>query len=493
MIHLGTSFGRFLFVFLFVFFKKRIANFGKLCYNINVCKQNSRSAVEGRKIMRNEENSTERLLAFIQKSPTAFHAVQEIALRLEEQGFVRLEEGKTWTLFPGHSYYLTRNLSTLVAFRMPMRQPKQILLTATHTDSPLLKLKPNAESATPDHLVKLNTEVYGSTIFSSWFDRPLSIAGRVIVQENDRFTAKLVNFDRDLALIPSVAIHMNRNINSGYEYNAAIDLAPLFSQSGETGTLNRMICEELSCNETQIAGADLYLYNRTAGRVFGANNEFFAAPGIDDLMCAHGALCGFLQAEQSEDSLNVCFFADNEEVGSETKQGAASILLSDVFNRICESVGADLRQLLATSFMVSADNAHAQHPNHRELSDSDHAPHMNQGVVIKTNAAQKYATDGMSAALFAEICRRADVPVQYYANRSDMAGGSTLGSLSNARVPLCTVDIGMAQLAMHSSYETAGCADNDYLIRAIKQFYEIGLVSDRDGEFRLIFEKRGED
>ena len=437
--------------------------------------------------MHYEGNATEQLLAFIQKSPTAFHAVRELGGLLEENGFQRLEESESWELEAGKAYYLTRNLSTLIAFRMPKQQPKQILITATHTDSPMLKLKPNAETNVGEQYVKLNTEVYGGTIFSSWLDRPLSIAGRVILNENGVFSAKLIDFNRDLALIPSVAIHMNRTVNAGKEYNAAVDLSPLFAAAESKKTLKALICEELHCGEEQIAGTDLYLYNRTVGTVFGANGEFFAAPRIDNLMCAYGTVCGLLQAKDSETSLNVSFFADNEEVGSDTKQGAGSVMLADVLNRICESVNADARRLLASSFMVSADNAHAQHPNHCELSDGNHAPHMNRGVVIKTNAAQKYATDGMSAALFAEICKRADVPVQYYANRSDMPGGSTLGSLSNTRVPLCTVDVGMAQLAMHTSYETAGCADTEYLIRAIKQFYEVGIDSERDGVFRLIF------
>jgi aspartyl aminopeptidase len=241
----------------------------------------------------------------------------------------------------------------------------------------------------------------------------------------------------------------------------------------------------LNCTEEEIVGMDLYVVCRTAGTVWGADEEFFSAPRIDNLMCAFGTLKGFCNAEP-RNTVSVYYAADNEETGSATKQGAGSVFLSDVLDRICESVGADKRRLLASSMMVSADNAHAKHPNHPELSDAQNAPVMGGGVVIKTNAAQKYTTDGVSAALFAKICQEADVPVQYYANRSDMAGGSTLGSISNTRVPLITVDIGMAQLAMHSSYETASVADTNQLIRASAAFYNSSLTADGDGQYRLV-------
>ncbi len=432
------------------------------------------------------QTATESLLSFIKKSPTAFHAVKTIGEMLDEAGFVRLEEAQEWTLEAGKGYYVTRNGSSVLAFRVPTERPQQILISASHTDSPMFKLKQNYESATAGVYTRLNTEVYGGTILSSWLDRPLSVAGRVIIKKNGRFETKAVCIDRDLLLIPNVAIHMNRSVNSGYAWNPAIDMLPLFSQNGSP-TLADLLAEELSCKQEEIVGHDLYLFNRMDGTVWGSGREFFSAPRIDNLMCAYGTLKSFCEAQAKEDSINVYFSADNEETGSATKQGAGSVFLSDTLDRICEGLAVDKRALLASSFMVSADNGHARHPNHPELSDAQNAPKMNGGVVIKQNAAQKYTTDGLSSALFAEICKKAEVPVQYYANRSDQPGGSTLGSISNTKVPLCTVDIGLAQLAMHSAYETAGCEDVGHLINAMRYFYECRIRSARDGSVTLDF------
>ena len=432
-------------------------------------------------------NYTASLLSFIQESPTTFHAVKAIGNRLDSDGFVSLSEADAWNLEAGKDYYITRNQSTILAFRMPKKAPRSFMIVASHTDSPMLKLKPNAENTSASHYVRLNTEVYGGTILSTWFDRPLSLAGRVVLKdESGNFSAKTVKFDRDLVLIPNVAIHLNRTVNSGYAYNPATDLLPLIAQKSEKGnTLRELIAEELACSADDIASMDLFVVSRTDGSIWGLNDEFFSAPRIDNLMCAYGSLEGFLAVAPSEDVITVYYAADNEETGSATKQGAGSVLLSDVLERICRACNVNKQQLLATSMMVSADNAHAKHPNHPELSDALNAPVVNGGVVIKSNAAQKYTTDAVSCALFSEICRRADVPTQQYANRSDLPGGSTLGSISNTLVPLITVDIGMAQLAMHSSYETAGCADNEYLIRAMKAFYNTRICTTVDGVYRL--------
>lgn len=436
--------------------------------------------------MRNESISeTRKLLAFIENSPTAFHAADSIGGVLSEHGFHRLEETEVWDLRPGKDYFLTRNGSSLIAFRIPEEKPEQMLLAASHSDSPMFKLKSNYELVAFDQYLKLDTEVYGGTILSSWLDRPLSVAGRVILKRNGRFAAKNVCLDRDLLLIPSVAIHMNRQCNDGMKWDPAVDLVPLFGKADQKGTLARLIAEAVDAKPEEIAGSDLFVYNRIAGSIWGADSEFFSAPRIDNLMCAYGTLRGFCEAKPPKDSLNVYFCADNEETGSSTKQGAGSVFLSDVLNRICESLGTDKRRLLASSFMVSADNAHARHPNHPELSDPINSPHMGGGVVIKTNAAQRYATDGLSVAIFGEICRAAKVPVQVFANRSDLRGGSTLGSISNTLVPISTVDIGMAQLAMHSSYETAGTADPGFLLDAMRQFYAATIRSTGDCQFSL--------
>ena len=420
-------------------------------------------------------STTEELLQFIRKSPTAFHAVEQTERLLQANGFVRLEEKDEWKLVLGEKYYVTRNASSVIAFRMPQKAPRQLFISATHTDSPMFKLKTEAVSEAFGTYLRLNTEPYGGTIYSTWLDRPLSVAGRVILRQGNTLVSKNVNLDRDLLVIPSVAIHLNREVNRGYAYNPAIDLLPLYANANSAPTVKNLIAEALQCEENAIVGEDLYVYNRTEGSIWGASGEFFSAPRIDNLMCLYGTLCGFCNAVPSAHALNLLFSADNEETGSSTKQGAGSVFLSDTVDRICESLGVDRRQLLASSFMVSADNGHAKHPNHPELADAQNAPKMNGGVVIKTNAAQKYATDGVSAAIFKQICEKAGVPVQVYANRSDQAGGSTLGSISNTLVPLCTVDIGMAQLAMHSAYETAGCEDVAYLIEAMRAFYEAEL------------------
>ena len=429
-------------------------------------------------------SATKELLSFIRKSPTAFHAVDSIAAQLKENGFSPLNEGDNWNLIPGNGYYVTRNQSSVIAFRLPKAKPVSMMISASHTDSPMFKLKGNYLSPAFGQYMRLNTEVYGGTILSSWMDRPLSLAGRVILKKDGCFQSLLVNIEKDLLLIPNVAIHCNRTVNSGYTFNPAVDMLPLLTQGDDKDVLNQLLATELGCDKEDICGMDLYVYCRTDGSVWGAGEEFFSAPRIDNLMCAYCTLQGFLQAE-SKNTVTVYYSADNEETGSATKQGAGSQFLSDVLDRICSATGMDRKRALASSMMVSADNGHAKHPNHPELSDGQNAPHMNGGVVIKSNAAQKYATDGISSAIFEEICHQAEVPVQRCANRSDMPGGSTLGSISNTLVPLITVDIGMAQLAMHSSYETAGCADVSYLTRAMKSFYESSLIATGDGFYRL--------
>lgn len=429
-------------------------------------------------------NTANDLLRFIAKSPTAFQAVDEIAHVLEERGYTRLEEGEEWKLSGGQGYYVTRNASSLIAFRIPDRVPRSFMISAVHTDSPMFKLKKEHLLGAADGCVRLAVEPYGGMIYSTWLDRPLSIAGRVVLCKNGSFEAKNVMLDRDLLVMPNVAIHFNRTVNSGYAYNPATDLVPLFAEGGDA-SVTELLARELGCRKEEIVGADLFVYNRMAGTVLGAAGEFFSSPRIDNLMCAWGCLDGFVNSQGASDCINIYFAADNEETGSATKQGAGSVFLSDVIDRICEFGGTDRRRMLASSMMVSADNAHARHPNHPELSDSQNAPRMNGGVVIKCNAAQKYTTDGVSSAIFEGICRDADVPVQYFHNRSDIAGGSTLGSISNTNVPLLSVDIGMAQLAMHSAYETAGSRDVEYLSRAMRAFYNSTLYATGDRSYRL--------
>ena len=427
---------------------------------------------------------TNALLDFIERSPMSFAAVETAQSMLEAQGFVRLSFQSVWSLTPGGKYYVTRNGSSLIAFIVPENPNPGFMIAASHSDSPSFKLKNECEVAMFDRYTKLNTEGYGGMIVSSWFDRPLSLAGRAIVKNGSAFETRVVTFDRDLCLIPNVCIHFNREINNGYKYNKAVDSLPLVSNSKEPGQIKALVASELGVEPDAIVSMDLFVINRTRGSVFGADNAFFCAPRIDDLQCAYTTLAALLEANQPK-AIPVYALFDNEEVGSETKQGAASTFLFDVLTRVSAHYECTLSELLPSSLMLSCDNGHALHPNHPELSDAKNAPHLNGGVVIKHNANQRYATDALSEALFAEICLRADVPVQHFSNRSDIAGGGTLGSISNTRVSLKTVDIGLAQLAMHSAVETGGVKDTDYMIRAAKAFYESALTVSDDGAIVL--------
>lgn len=429
--------------------------------------------------------TTEELLGFLKNSPTAFQAVEEIEKKLAEAGFAKLGEHENWDIVPGGKYFVTRNSSSVIAFSVPKEYAHSFMITASHTDSPTFKLKSAFEAEACGKYVKLNVEGYGGMILSSWLDRPLSIAGRLIIKDGNKISTKNVNIDRDLVLIPNVAIHQNRQINSGFSYNIAVDMMPLYSAFDKKGTLLETAAEYAGCAKENVVGGDLYLYNRTPGTIWGAGDEFFSSARIDNLQCAYSTLMGFISAADEGKAVNVYASFDNEETGSATKQGAGSQFLSDTLAKIAEKLGFSVTEALASSFMVSADNGHAKHPNHPELSDAQNSPAMNEGVVIKENAAQKYTTDAVSSAIFAKICEDANVPVQRFANRSDMGGGSTLGSISNTNAAMITVDIGLAQLAMHSSYETAGTKDTGYMINAITQFYKSKLTTDGDGSYTI--------
>lgn len=422
-----------------------------------------------------DKKISQEMTAFLKDCPTAFHAVRRIGSELEADGYQRLQESGKWTIEPGGKYYVTRNDSSILAFHIGRELGEfSFSIAASHSDFPTFKIKEQAELEVRKQYMQLNTEGYGGMICSSWFDRPLSVAGRVVLKENGRFITKLVKVDRDLVLIPSVAIHMNRKINEGFAYNKQVDLLPLFG-AGECrrGDFHRLIAKAAGVPETAVYGSDLYLYNRQEPSVWGAREEFISAWHLDDLQCAYASLKGFLKGSH-EQSIQVYACFDNEEVGSGTRQGAGSTFLRDVLRRICSGLGKteeEYYRAVAGSFMVSADNAHGVHPNHPEKTDAENCVYMNEGIVIKSNAGQKYTSDGVSIALFREICERAGVPVQFFANRSDQAGGSTLGNIASVKVPLRTVDIGLAQLSMHSVYETAGVRDTGYLVKAMERFY----------------------
>lgn len=417
-----------------------------------------------------------RMLEFIGKSPSCFHAVENVKNRLQEKGFRELKETEDWQLLPGEGCYVVRNDSSLLAFRLPEKAAKGFHITAAHSDSPSFKLKETPELAVEEHYVRLNTEKYGGMILSTWLDRALSVAGRIAVCEKEEIVTKLVNIDRDLLVIPNVAIHMSREMNKGVEYNPQTDMLPLYadcSKGQEKHTLLQQVAEAAGVKPEEIQGQDLFLYTREKGRLLGANGEFVLSPRLDDLQCVYAAMEAFCESTPAE-YINVCAVFDNEEVGSGTRQGADSTFLEDVLFRISESLKKDRSEylrLVAGSFLISADNAHAVHPNHPEKADPVNRPYLNGGIVIKYHGAQKYTTDAVSAAKLKSLCRRAGVPFQTYVNRSDIAGGSTLGNISTAHVSVSSADIGLPQLAMHSAVETAGVKDTKYAIDMLKVFF----------------------
>ena len=433
-----------------------------------------------------EKAISNQLLEFIEKSPTCFHAVDTLKNMLNAYGFKGLQESQLWNIKAGGKYYVTRNGSSLIAFVVP-ETVTGFHIAASHSDSPTFKIKEIPELSVANKYTKLNVEGYGGMIMSTWFDRPLSVAGRVMVRTENGVETRLVNVNQDLLMIPSVAIHMNRGVNDGYKYNVQKDLLPLYGTGNAKDTFMKCIAEAVGVTEEAILGKDLYLYPRTKGCIWGAEQEFISSPRLDDLQSAFASMQGLLKAE-NHGQVSMIAVLDNEEVGSSTKQGADSDFLKETVFRICKECGLDeieRRRALASSFMVSADNAHAAHPNAMEKADETNRPFMNEGIVIKYNGNQKYTSDAVSSAIFKMICERAGVPCQTFMNRSDMAGGSTLGNISNTQLSMNTVDIGLAQLAMHSAYETAGVKDTVYMIEALKTFFESKIVCVEDGIYSL--------
>lgn len=424
---------------------------------------------------------------FVRRSPSAFHAIDAICEELKAKGYTQLQENHSWKLEQSGRYFVTRNRSSVIAFTTPKTGLDHFQIVASHSDAPTFKLKPNAEDVAAGKYVRLNTERYGGMQMATWFDRPLSIAGRVMVREDHKIVTKLVNLDKDTVMIPTMPIHFNRDANNGFSYNAQVDTLPLYGTADAKGQLIKDIAAACGVEPEQIVGSDLFLYDRTPASIWGANGEYFSCGKIDDLECAYTSFCAFIDAEITE-HVNVLAVFDNEEVGSRTKQGAASTFLEDVIFRVCAALGlsdAEARAAMLSSFMVSADNAHAVHPNHPEKYDVGNRTFMNEGVVIKHNANQSYTTDAVSDAIFSEICAATNVPVQHFANRSDVAGGGTLGNIANSHTSMNTVDIGLPQLGMHSAYETAGVKDVEYMISALHKFYETEINMNSDGEYTI--------
>lgn len=435
------------------------------------------------------QTATKELFSFIEQSPSPFHVVSNMKETLLKAGFTELKERKSWNLEYGKKYFVTRNDSSIIAFRIPKNHFSGFQIIASHSDSPTFRIKENGEMTVETLYTKLNVEKYGGMLLAPWFDRPLSIAGRVIVRNEDQLETKLICIDRDLVVIPNVAIHMNREVNTGYQYHPQVDMLPLFGEGNAKGNLFRLIADEIHVSPGDIIGYELSLYNRIKGTIWGANREFVSSTKLDDLQCAYSSLRALLHCNHPK-NVTVCCVFDNEEVGSGTKQGAASTFLKDVLKRLNQSLGRsqeEYSQALAASFMISADNGHAVHPNHPEKADPSNRPRMNGGVLIKHSANQKYTTDAVSAAIVRMICERANVPYQDYCNHSDIPGGSTLGNLSNMQVALNTADIGVAQLAMHSPYETGGVKDTYYLMKFMETFYQTGIFIEENGNYRLSF------
>lgn len=424
----------------------------------------------------------EEMLRFIDQSPSCFHTVANVAEMLKNRGFEALSEKEPWDVSRGGGFYVIRNDSSLIAFQMPgeesyRRDPAGFHIAAAHGDSPAFKVKEAPEMRGEGRYLKLNTEKYGQMILSTWMDRPLSVAGRVAVGTPEGIRSRLVNLDEDLLVIPNLAIHMNREMNQGVEYNPQTDMLPLYGDWGEnpeTGeALKNRIAREIGEAKETILGQDLFLYVREKGRILGEKGDYVLSPRLDDLQCVFSAVQGFLQAA-SDSYINVCAVFDNEEVGSGTRQGADSTFLEDVLLRVAEclekSRGEYLR-LLAGSFLLSADNAHGVHPNRPEKADPTNRPFLNGGVVLKYHGGQRYTTDAMAGAKVRALCSQAGVPCQVYENRSDIAGGSTLGHILTSHVSVESADIGLAQLAMHSAVETAGVKDTKYALDFFRAFF----------------------
>lgn len=427
------------------------------------------------------------LVEFLQESVTPFHAAATAESWLRAAGFTRLEEADYWNLEPGKGYYTTRNGSSVVAWRVPDHAIGGWRIVASHSDSPTWKIK--TDIVENDGCRRLSVEGYGGMIMSTWLDRPLTVGGRVIVKTEDGIESRLVCIDRDLLVIPSLAIHFQRDINKGHTFNPQVDMQPLWGPAGSR-TLTDLVAEELGVDTADILDSDLQLVTRQAPTQIGPDGEFFMAPRIDDLECAATTLLGFLDAAAETDSACAPVWAmlDNEEVGSSSRMGAQSSYLRDVLDRIVDAIphsGQTMHRAMANSFMLSADNAHATHPNFPQKSDPCAPVRLGGGVVLKYNASQKYTTNAVSGAIFRAICEKADVPVQVFTNRADEAGGSTLGNLQSHTLPIPMADIGLAQLAMHSAVETASVADAEAMTKAVAAFYRVHLRALGDGTYTL--------
>lgn len=433
--------------------------------------------------MTEEIKFAQELIDFIYESPTAFHAVESIKKLLINNGFNELREENRWKLQKGSKYFVTKNNSAIFAFVVGNGNiaEKGFKLIGAHTDSPSFRIKPNPEMTSENTYVRLNTEVYGGPILNTWLDRPLSVAGRVTLKgENPLYPeTKLVNINRPIMIIPNLAIHMNREVNKGFELNRQKDTLPLLSLINEElekgNYLLNAVAAELKVEIENILDFDLFLYEFEKGKIIGLNNEFISSSRLDDLAMVHAGITALIKAEASE-ATNVMACFDNEEVGSSTKQGADSEVLSNILERIVMSLGGDREDFfraVSRSFMISADLAHAIHPNSGEKADPINRPIINKGPVIKIAANQSYTTDSNSAAVYEQVCKISGVPVQKFVNRSDSPGGSTIGPISSTHLAMRCVDMGTPILAMHSVRELGGVLDHTFVTKSFEKFYKL--------------------
>ncbi|MFL0268605.1 M18 family aminopeptidase [Candidatus Clostridium radicumherbarum] len=433
--------------------------------------------------MEQELKLAEELIDFIYESPSAFHAALSVKNTLLEKGFAELKEEEAWKLSKGGKYFTTKNDSAIIAFVVGKGniEDNGFKLIGAHTDSPSFRIKPRPEIVSENNYVKLNTEIYGGPILSTWFDRPLSIAGRVILKGKNVLNpeTRLININRPILIIPNLAIHINRNVNKGYEINGQKDTLPIIAMVNDEFEKNNylisVIANELKVDMKDILDFDLFLYEFEKGKIIGLNNEFISSSRLDDLAMIHAGIKAITNAEASE-ATNVMIAFDNEEVGSHTKQGADSEVLSNILERIVFSLGGsreDFFRAIARSFMISADLAHALHPNSEEKADPVNRPLINKGPVIKLAANQSYTTDSNTAAVYEQICLNVGVPVQRFVNRSDSPGGSTIGPISSTHLAIRSVDMGTPILAMHSVRELGGVMDHSYVVKSFEEFYKI--------------------
>lgn len=415
------------------------------------------------------------LMNFLDSSVTMFHAINECEKVLQKSGFTYLPENEKWNINKG-KYYTKRNSSSLIAFDIA-EGDYHFQISAAHSDSPTFKLK-DKHIIEANGYLKLNVEGYGGMINATWLDKPLTLAGRVMVNTDKSIETRLLHIDRDLLIIPNVPIHFNREINKGFAFNNQVDMLPVFSAGNlKEADFDNMLAKELNVEPEAILAKDLYLVNRQKAAVIGFDNELISSGRLDDLECVYTSLRGFVEAENTN-HINVFAVFDNEEVGSVTKQGAMSTFLASTLDRLNTALGKSKEEYytaIAKSMLISCDNAHAVHPNHPELFDVKNRPVLNRGIAIKESANQKYTTDAFSRAILKKILEKKNIPYQTFANRSDIAGGSTLGNLSNTVVSMNAVDIGLPQLAMHSAYETAGAKDVGYAFETLKAFFEANI------------------